>query len=53
MTFVKTEDAEYAVKELNGKDYNGQELRVEISRRNKPHVPTPGRYCGPRSATSN
>lgn len=26
---------------------------MELSRRKKAHTPTPGRYCGPKSATSN
>ena len=35
--------------EINNMVINGKEIKVEISKRSKPHKPTPGVYLGPKS----
>lgn len=44
--FVKMEDSNTAMHELDGYNINGREIKVEMSKRNKPREATPGRYLG-------
>ncbi|GLD91925.1 hypothetical protein PINS_up000458 [Pythium insidiosum] len=52
VTFEDVRDAEDAVKEMNGKEIQGRRLRVEIAKRRQGHEKTPGRYLGPRMAST-
>jgi len=44
--FAREEDAQKAAQALNGKELFGRSVRVEISRRDTPREPTPGRFLG-------
>jgi len=44
--FVKYDDLIKAKNELDGSDINGRNIKVELSKRNKPRDSTPGRYLG-------
>ncbi|TMW60844.1 hypothetical protein Poli38472_000886 [Pythium oligandrum] len=52
VTFEDVRDAEDAVKEMNGKEVEGRRLRVEIAKRRRGHEKTPGKYLGPRLAST-
>ncbi|CAG9325161.1 unnamed protein product [Blepharisma stoltei] len=52
VTFENMEDAEEAIKTKDKSELQGKTIRVERARRSKPHVPTPGAYCGPEGASS-
>jgi transformer-2 protein len=47
VTFQDSEMAKSAVEGMNGKPIDGREVKVEFSRRSKPHNSTPGVYFGP------
>ena len=49
VTFDSSKDAQKAMNEINNMVINGKEIKVEISKRSKPHKPTPGVYLGPKS----
>ena len=49
ITFDSSKDAQKAINEINNTYINGKEIKVEISKRSKPHKPTPGVYLGPKS----
>lgn len=51
VTFEDNRDAADAVKDLNGREFQGRAIRVEIARRSKPRQKTPGQYLGPQSAS--
>lgn len=40
------EDALRAKEKMQGVDLGGRRISVEVSKRNKPREPTPGRYLG-------
>jgi len=46
ITYADKEDAVYARKEVNGKELDGREVRVDFSITRKAHSPTPGHYMG-------
>jgi len=55
--FERLQDAEYALRKMNGVTLRGKRIRVDYSTSDGPHRPTPGRYLGhghcdfkPRSA---
>jgi transformer-2 protein len=52
VTFEESNDADEAVKEMNGEHILGKAIRVEKARRCKPHDSTPGSYCGPVGAST-
>jgi hypothetical protein len=39
-----------AIESLNKTEFEGRQITLEISKRNKPHKPTPGAYLGPNSS---
>ena len=49
VTYDSAKDAQKAINEINNTCINGKEIKVEISKRSKPHKPTPGVYLGPKS----
>ena len=44
--FENTEEATAARDALNGSVIEGRQARVDYSRTNRPHSPTPGQYMG-------
>ncbi len=38
---------------LNKTEIDGRHISVEVSKRNRPHKPTPGVYLGPSNGTSD
>ncbi|TYZ57409.1 hypothetical protein PybrP1_011517 [[Pythium] brassicae (nom. inval.)] len=52
VTFDDVRDASDAVNELNGKEIQGRRIRVEHAKRQRGHEKTPGKYLGPRQASS-
>lgn len=44
--FNNAKDADDALDNLNGYDFEGRRIRVEKAKRNKPRDQTPGRYLG-------
>jgi transformer-2 protein len=53
VTFDSAKDAEAVIEGLNKTEFEGRQLTMEISKRNRPHISTPGVYLGPTSATNN
>jgi len=47
LRYREAKDAEEAMKAMDGKEFEGKILRVEIAKRSRPHDPTPGQYKGP------
>lgn len=48
--FVKmttSDEAESAMRGLQGQEYKGRTLAIEVARRSRPRTPTPGKYYGP------
>jgi transformer-2 protein len=52
VTFEDVRDASDAVTELNGKEIQGRRIRVEHAKRQRGHEKTPGKYLGPRLAST-
>uniref|UniRef100_K3W7V0 RRM domain-containing protein n=1 Tax=Globisporangium ultimum (strain ATCC 200006 / CBS 805.95 / DAOM BR144) TaxID=431595 RepID=K3W7V0_GLOUD len=52
VTFEDVRDANDAVNELNGKEIQGRRIRVEHAKRKRGHEKTPGKYLGPRLAST-
>jgi transformer-2 protein len=52
VTFDESNDAEQAVKEMDGVEICKRPIKVERARRCRPHDSTPGTYCGPAGASS-
>ena len=48
-TFEKLCFAQDAIENLNKSEFEGRVISLEMSKRNKPHKPTPGAYLGPNS----
>ena len=48
-TFEKSGGAQDAIENLNKSEFDGRVISLEMSKRNKPHKPTPGAYLGPNS----
>ena len=46
VTFERSEDAEKVMDTGEALELGGRTIRLERARRNKPYVPTPGRYLG-------
>lgn len=42
MQFKEIDDAKKAMEEMNGKEFHGRTLTVELAKRSKPYNPTPG-----------
>ncbi|CAK4075063.1 unnamed protein product [Aphanomyces euteiches] len=52
VVFEDKRDAEDALQALHDKEVMGRRIRVEKSKRSKPHAKSPGQYLGPASANS-
>ncbi len=52
VTFETDREAAHAIEDHNKTEFDGKQITVELSKRNKAHKPTPGAYLGPTSATS-
>lgn len=50
ITYEKNSQALESIKEMNGQQFSGRQISVEISKRNKERTSTPGIYLGPSSA---
>ncbi len=46
VTYESKDGANDAVTELDGQDFEGKDMIVQIARRSKPRKSTPGRYLG-------
>ena len=46
VTFSSKNEAEDAIHELSNTDFEGRPLKIEKSKRNRAHEPTPGKYLG-------
>ena len=46
-TFENKKDAIEAIENMNKTELDGRTITVEMSKRNRPHKPTPGAYLGP------
>lgn len=53
MEFKEVDDAKKAIDEMNGKEFHGRTLTVELSKRSKPYNPTPGVCMSNYSYKSN
>lgn len=53
ITYEDPKSAQDAIAELNQTEYESKVITVEISKRAKPHKPTPGAYLGPKSDDYN
>jgi len=51
VTMESTKEAEATIDELNKTEIDGKQMTIEISKRNRPHQPTPGAYLGPTSTS--
>ena len=49
ITFESTKAAQEALDNMNKTEIDGKVLNVEVSKRSKPHKPTPGVYLGPKN----
>jgi transformer-2 protein len=47
VTMETGRDAKEAIEMLNKAEHDGRQISVEMSKRNRPHRPTPGVYLGP------
>ncbi len=47
VTMESAKDAQAVIDVLNKTELDDRQVAIEISKRNKPHVPTPGIYLGP------
>jgi len=52
VTFQSSKDANRAIEDYNKTEIEGKIVTIELSKRTKPHNPTPGVYLGPSSATT-
>jgi transformer-2 protein len=50
ITYEKNSQALESIKQMNGQEFSGRQIAVEISKRNKERTSTPGIYLGPSSA---
>ncbi|KAK9381226.1 transformer-SR ribonucleoprotein/RNA recognition motif containing protein [Kockiozyma suomiensis] len=46
--FESSDQAELARENLQGHEFEGRALNIEVARRSRPRTPTPGKYFGPR-----
>lgn len=53
ITYETRKEAEAALEMTNKTDFEGRTINVEISKRSRPHNPTPGAYLGPTTTTSH
>ena len=49
LTFETVKDAQAALDVMNKSEIDGKIINVEVSKRSKPHKPTPGVYLGPKN----
>jgi transformer-2 protein len=52
ITYDDSKEANECIDALNKTEFEGKTILVEMSKRVKPHKPTPGVYLGPTAATS-
>ena len=52
MLFDSEVFANTAMESLNGTDFSGQKLKIELAKRGRARTPTPGQYFGPRRGKS-
>lgn len=50
---ITSEEADAAKEGLQGKEFEGRTLSIEKARRARPRTPTPGKYFGPPSKSTN